>query len=242
MKKRLISTALTLCMVLAMMPVGFAAQLPAPTGLKWATETTDITITDFTDPDQEIHMTLYPGDLMFDWVENGSNEYEITYYRDGEEVERTTYHWGADVMTSPLTLEDFRYLPRESGAYTFSVRAVGDGKEIEDSEVAISPEWVYTAPEAQLGTATGLRWDGATACWDHPEGSKEFTITWYYSETEDGEYEEVGYTSGYDFESDDSSIELESWILEKGAKVTINLLSAPFPTISRKYVPAKSRK
>ena len=60
MKKRLISTALALCMVLAMMPVGFAAQLPAPTGLKWATETTDIKITDFTDPDQEIHILTLP--------------------------------------------------------------------------------------------------------------------------------------------------------------------------------------
>ncbi|HJA37288.1 MAG TPA: S-layer homology domain-containing protein [Firmicutes bacterium] len=228
MKKRLISTALALCMVLAMMPVGFAAQLPAPTGLKWATETTDIKITDFTDPDQEIHTTLYPGDLMFDWVENGSNEYEITYYRDGEEVERATHHWGADVMMSPLTLEDFRYLPRESGTYTFSVRAVGDGNEIEDSEVAISPEWVYTAPEAQLGTATGLRWDGATACWDHPEGSREWTITWYYSETEDGEYEALGATSGYDF-VDGNSMELENWALEEGGegyyKFTIRALS-----------------
>ena len=37
-----------------------------------------------------------------------------------------------------------------------------------------------------------MRWEGSTACWDAVPGADWYTVEWYFSETRDGEYDNIG--------------------------------------------------
>ncbi len=121
---------------------GGLQQLPAPKNLRWN--------------EDENGQAAY-GSISWDSVENCEGEYYITVYRNGEDVFHTS--WGelyygdrqsVDVVHSNIF--------NESGIYTFSVVAEGDGIQWVDSEPVMSGGFHFTAPNQKLETPTELQW------------------------------------------------------------------------------------
>ena len=213
MKKRLLSLALLVCMLATMIPVAFAAQVSTPTGLEWCKTKSTIDSVSSDRPDESYPQDIFPWDIVWNRVANGSNEYDIKIYKDGTLVDKSKWTFSATDISQQLAVDLFRTLPRESGMYTFTVQALGDGQNLTDSEIATSEALEYTAPSAQLGVATNLRWDGSTACWDAVPSADSYAIDWYFSETADGQLEPAGSTWG----REENYIELEDWVvLEHG--------------------------
>lgn len=207
MKKRILSIILAVCMVVVMIPAAFAVQAEMPTGLAWVTEPGQLQ-KDFTDKGSYMD-DIFPGDVKWNRVENGSNEYEVVIYHDGTKVDETVWFFDATDISPILSVDVFRIEPRESGTYTFTVKALGNDQDITDSEIATSAAYEYQRPAAQLETPTNLRWDGATAYWDAVDGADSYLITWYYAESANGEWIEAGSTRGLQA----TNIPLEDWIL-----------------------------
>ena len=208
MKKRLLALALSICMLTVMIPAAFAAeQLPATTGLEWVEEAG--TIQHQTTDGTTSNTHVFPWDIKWDRVANGTNSYDIYLYKDNTEIDSTTWSFDATDISPAFAVDFFRMEPRESGTYYFTIQALGDGQDLADGPVATSAKKTYTAPDAQLAYPTNLRWDGTTARWDAVEGAGGYTIEWYYSPTATGELRPVGST-GFGLETE---IELEDWIL-----------------------------
>ena len=209
LKRRILAALLTICMLFVMMPIALAAPISTPTGLQWVMQAGTIDHV-FSDPDSgPADLYVYPGDMLWDRVVDGTNSYYIELLRNGEVIDSSRIIFRSTEISPQLSDGMFCKEPRESGTYTFTVKALGNGQGLEDSAVATSPAWEYTAPSAQLATPTNLRWDGATAHWDAVPNTGSYTVQWYYSETEDGNYESAGYTS----EWIPTSIDLESWVV-----------------------------
>ncbi len=212
MKKRMLSILLVACMMVVMIPAAFAVQLTTPTGLEWVTEAG--TIEQIGSNGAQYTKSIYPFDIVFNSVPNAANEYRVVLYKDGVEVDGSNWYFAAGNSASQLSIDMFSNEPRESGTYTFTVQARGDGQNYEDSAVATSAPIVYTAPAAQLGQATNLRWEGETACWDTVAQALDYSIYWYYSATADGPFEDAGFTRGMHT----TSLPLEDWVvLDHGA-------------------------
>ncbi len=210
MKKRLISTALALCMVLAMMPAAFAAS-SAPTGLEWVEEPGEIQ-KEFTDG-ENYPEEIYPGYVTFDRIADGSNVYKIEFFKDGEEVAQSTYHYQATDKSAKCAAALFVEEPRESGDYKFTVQMV-ENDQVEESEVAISEVWHYEAPEAQLAPPNNVQWDGSTARWEAVDGADDYMVVWYFAATEEEEPKIAGSTWGFG-EVDNLQLTLEDWVIEE---------------------------
>lgn len=211
MKKRMLSILLVACMMVVMIPAAFAVQLETPTGLQWVTEAG--TIEQIGSNGKPYEKNIYPFDMIWNRVPNAANEYRVVLYKDGVQVDASNWYFAANNSAAQLSIDIFSDEPRESGTYTFTVQAKGDGQNYEDSAVATSEPIVYTAPAAQLGQATRLRWEGETACWDAVAQALDYSIYWYYSATADGSFEEAGFTRGMDT----TSLPLEDWVvLENG--------------------------
>ena len=210
MKKRLISTALALCMVLAMMPAAFAAS-SAPTGLEWVEEPGEIQ-KEFTDG-ENYPEEIYPGYVTFDRIADGSNVYKIEFFKDGEEVAQSTYHYQATDKSAKCAAALFVEEPRESGDYKFTVQMV-ENDQVEESEVAISEVWHYEAPEAQLAPPNNVQWDGSTARWEAVDGADVYMVVWYFAPTEEEEPKIAGSTWGFG-EVDNLQLTLEDWVIEE---------------------------
>lgn len=194
-------------MLAATIPSALAAQADTPTGLRWVTEKE--TIEHVSTDGHTSTETLYPGAVVWNRVENCSNEYDVRLYLEGEEIDRSTWIFQADDVSPQLSAHLFWEAPRQSGTYTFTVRALGNDQDLTDSELATSPEFDYTRPAQQLGTSTNLRWDGATAHWDAVEGADSYAIYWYYSETGDEQEASAGVSWGLR----GTSIPLEDWVV-----------------------------
>lgn len=207
MKKRLLSIFLAACMLVVLMPAALAVQLETPTGLQWVTEAGTIPQSDTSG--QTYNKDVFPLDIIWNRVPNASNEYRVVLYKDGVQVDASNWYFTATNNSAQLSIDIFSNEPRESGTYTFTIQAKGDGQNYEDSAVATSEPIVYTAPAAQLGQATGLRWEGETACWDAVAQALDYSIYWYYSATADGSFEEAGFTRGMNT----TSLPLEDWVV-----------------------------
>ena len=212
MKKRMLSILLAVCMVVVMVPAAFAAQVDAPTEYYWVTETGSIDQT--TSGGGSYAHTVYPGDIVWNRVQNGSNEYAIKILRNGEVVDETTHSFSATETSEKLFVGMFRSEPRESGAYTFTLQALGDGNQYEDSETVTSAAFEYVRPSAQLATPTNLRWDGSTARWDVVDNAVGYDVRWYYSATANGDFEYVGSVTTYWNSPSSNSEILSDWVLE----------------------------
>ena len=213
MKKRMLSSLLALCMMLMMVPVAFAAEsLQAPTGLEWVA--VEGTIPHTTTDGETYGADVYPWDIKWNRVENGTNRYEIWLIKDDYKLDSTTWSFDATDISTALAVDFFRMEPRESGIYKFTIQALGNGQDLEDGPTATSPEKTYTAPDAQLAYPTNLYWNGSTACWDAVEDADGYTIEWYYSKTATDELKPVGST-GFGSKTE---IELEDWILTENGE------------------------
>ena len=214
MKKRLLSLALSVCMLAAMIPAAFAAQVSAPTGLEWCEEASTIDYVTSDDPASNGKRNIFPWDIVWNRVEDGSNQYDIKIYKDGTLIDESDWSFDATDISGQFAVDMFRILPRESGTYTFTIQALGDGQDLTDSEIATSEAKEYIAPSAQLATPTNLRWDGAIARWDTVESAGSYKIDWFFSETAEGPFEPAGSTWGWSLDDEDSnSIELEDWVV-----------------------------
>ena len=214
MKKRLLSLVLSVCMLAAMIPAAFAVQVSTPTGLEWCDTPSTIEHVTTTFPNQPSSEEIFPWDIVWNRVENGSNRYNIIIYKDGTLIDEADWSFDATDISEQLAVDLFRQLPRESGTYKFTIQALGDGNEYTDSAIATSVEKAYTAPSEQLATPTNLRWDGATARWDEVASAGSYGIDWYFSETAEGPFEPAGSTWGWNLDDEDSnSIELEDWVV-----------------------------
>ena len=211
MKKRMLSILLVACMMVVMIPAAFAAKVDTPTGLQWVTQ--EGSIGQGTSQGGTYQHIVYPGDIVWNRVENGSNKYNIEILLNGEVVDQTTHSFSATDTSPQLIVGMFRDQPRESGEYTFTLQALGDGNEYEDSETVTSGVFQYTRPSAQLATPTNLRWDGSTARWDKVENAVGYDVRWYYSETANGEFAFVGSVTTYWGGASSTSEELSDWVL-----------------------------
>ena len=209
LKKRILAALLAMCMLTIMMPMALAATITTPTGLQWVMQagTIDQVFTDSSYGSADL--SVYPGDMLWNRVSNGTNSYYVELLKDGAVVDSSRHNFSAMDISPQLSIGMFREAPRESGNYTFTVKVLGNGAGLDDSSVATSPVWTYSAPAAQLSTPTNLRWDGSTARWDAVPAAGSYTIEWYYSETADGTYKPAGYTT----EWIPTSIDLESWVV-----------------------------
>lgn len=211
MKKRMLSILLAVCMVVVMVPAAFAVQVDTPTGLQWVTQ--EGSIGQGTSQGGTYQHIVYPGDIVWNRVANGSNKYNIEMLLNGEVVDQTTHSFSATDTSPQLIVGMFRDQPRESGEYTFTLQALGDGNEYEDSETVTSGVFQYTRPSEQLATPTNLRWDGSTARWDKVENAVGYDVRWYYSETANGEFTFVGSVTTYWGGASSTSEELSDWVL-----------------------------
>ena len=145
-------------------------QLAAPTNLKWNVN--------------HAGETEY-GYVSFDTVANCEGEYDITVYKDGEAYEMPC-GWSSVVGYNDIYEDtaylDFRDQIFESGTYTFSVQAIGDGVNYKDSEPVHSDEFVYVRPSAELGTTTDLKWVGTNRYWKPVENAAYYWIFYYKGE------------------------------------------------------------
>lgn len=149
MRKFITAVAAAACLGSLISFSAFAAeQLPTPTGLKWS--------------------DTKKGEALFNPVQEAEGEYDVIFYKDGEEFDEQ--HWTGNTQGS---ISEY-YFIEESGTYTFKVRAKGDDINNIDSDFsALSPELVYTLPEDALGEVENLRWENATtAAWDKLTDSK----------------------------------------------------------------------
>ena len=154
--------------------------------------------------------------------------YWVTFYKvveGGEDLEVGSMGAGCgsdnpNLYTSEWEFVSMSYNPDrefpllDSGDYYFTVQARGEGK-YQDGDVAVSPIFTYTKPEAQLEPITGLKWNaGGIMTWDVPANAERYLgyeTYIYYAETPDGERERVGGTSARDFHTQD---QLWDWMIE----------------------------
>ena len=85
MKKRILSTLLAICMVVVMIPAAFAVQVSTPENYYWVTTPGKISM--IASNGVSYMKDVFPGDMVWDRVENGSNEYYIELYRNGQKVD-----------------------------------------------------------------------------------------------------------------------------------------------------------
>ena len=142
-------------------------QLAMPTNLQWHT-----TFDGYTDY----------GFISFDTVANCEGEYLLIVYKDGEEYHLPcgwTSRTGYSYLYEERASVDFRDYFFESGTYTFSVQAIGDGVNYADSEPAYSEEWVYVRPADELGVTAGMKWVDTNRYWKPVENAFFYWIYYY---------------------------------------------------------------
>lgn len=179
-------------------------QLPAPVRLGWGRDyrfllelyrkqKPDSVLTD----EFGVEYVDCPG--MMYWSVEGENQrqYRIDLYRqdpeEGNVLIETVKEWkvtGSGTMDS-----NFRFFwdARSSGDYYFTVRALGDGVEYVDSEIAQSNVWTYEAPEDRLTRPTRPHWKNvseASTAFIYPPSDEEavdnlyrigYQARWWYA-------------------------------------------------------------
>lgn len=120
--------------------------LPAPSWVSWE------------NPDG-IHAT-------WEAIEACEGEYRFEFFKDGERMPYISMRSNAKAQFAMYSRI------KESGVYTFHVKAIGDHLENTDSEWSdMSEEFVYKKPDLSFGAAQNLRWSPEEGIieWDAPE-------------------------------------------------------------------------
>lgn len=190
MKKRLLSSLLALCLMLALVPgTALAAgdsggktsggseaalpKLPTPKNLRWNKD----------------------GWIYWNIEDNSETKFRFALYREGEsEPVRTSQGQPADgEFRTSFSLSDFADNCEVfgSGTYYFTVQSVGDGVHSADSEIAASPKFVYAVPSQKLEapSSDSLVWKWPYATWTPLTDSEKvlmYNVEVYYSKTEGG--------------------------------------------------------
>lgn len=188
MKKILsLALALALCLGLAV-PALAAGKLSTPTDLAWGGE------------------DCSADTMSWRLGENSAGYVRQVIYRNDRIVNDTYgYYEGEFWDDSPISeslswVLAFEGIPMESGTYYFTVQNVTDwdSTSANNSAVATSPKWTYTAPAAKLAAPSDPVWDFPYCIWKPGKNSmrQESTLMFYYSESKSGEYYSVCSTTG----------------------------------------------
>ena len=138
MRKRILSLLLCIVLCLSVLPMSAfaAAKLETPSNLHWD-----------------------GSKALWDKVENASNDYRVTLYKNGTELFHglAGHNYGRQFDTSMAEYGE--------GEYTFTVTALAkEGSDFIDSdESSMSPVFFFTD---KMDTPTGLKWDNYFATWD----------------------------------------------------------------------------
>ena len=179
--KKLLCLVLTVVFLLCISTTAFAAtQLDTPTNLQWNE------VEPYVDG-------LQAGTVSWNAVANCEGNYYVTLSKDGQVINKGSWRGmydsdddGKIYNSWPIT-ENIN----ESGSYTFSVYAQGDGTNFTDSAVATSPAWEYVKPAEQLAVPTGLQWKDNQAYWNAVPNGYGYSIDYF----KDGK--KVGAIIGY---------------------------------------------
>lgn len=107
MKKRMLSMLLAVCMLVIMIPAAFAAQVTMPTGLFWNDTEREIWSGINHGDGTPINHLIYPWDMVWNRVENGSNDYYVALYKDGELIDSTTWSFSSVEKPNQLDVDSF---------------------------------------------------------------------------------------------------------------------------------------
>lgn len=205
MKKRIFAAALLIALAVTLCPAAMAAdRLSTPTDLAW-----------------DWNHGLYT--MTWDWGDNYTGLVRFAIYKDDhllvqDELECGSVSGGGVDPSCFLAEHD---LTLDSGVYQFTVQSITDfGSDSEDnSGVAVSPKWAYTAPEAQLAPPTGLSWDFPYHVWRRGSDVYEIQtaeLLLYFCESEDGDYQMIpGSYSLCDLGRDAVRLPVDTWALEE---------------------------
>ena len=120
-------------------------QLSTPTGLTWHVDASG---------------DAFLGRCTWNAVENCEGQYRIEIFCNDESEYFTNWrglydHDGTGIISVEHIGED---IFNKSGKYTFTVKALGDGINYSDSEVATSKEYDFVCPDAKLETPEDVHW------------------------------------------------------------------------------------
>ncbi len=206
MKRKFFAAVLVLALMVGLCPTVMAAgKLSTPTDLAWGEEG-------------------YPPDTMF-WRfgENSTGYVHLVIYRNDRAVYDSYGDYGGWGNDHPCNESlnwalAFEGVPMESGTYHFTVQNVTswDHSSSNDSAVAASPKWTYTAPSAKLAAPSDPVWDFPYCIWKPGQIPKqqESTLMFYYSKTRNGEYYSVGATTGRPSNGDTARTAMDKWALQ----------------------------
>ncbi|MBQ3193538.1 MAG: hypothetical protein IJB59_08235 [Oscillospiraceae bacterium] len=146
--------------------------------------------------------------------DNGNDRYQIYIYNadTDEVVYRDNCSFGG-LQTNDRSLPSFIEADLPSGNYYFTVTALSNSDEYEDSAPVRSDVFRYTRPASSIGGARNLHWNGPNACWDPPSKADSLTsyaVQWFYAPDADSEPQ----MRGGDINVYGTSKNLQPWIVE----------------------------
>lgn len=161
------------------------------------------------------------GYVSWDVVDNCEGEYEIAVYCNGEEVFFT--NWGGLYDKNGTGRIGVEFVADnifcESGKFTFSVRAMGDGMNYRDSEVALSGEYNFVCPANKLSAPANLRWvEDGILVHSAVSGAEGYSYELYNQDKQP-----VGYTWSFGYFGDGDIEEDLSWYIKDVASWEENL-------------------
>lgn len=199
MKKRFFATVLILALAATLCPAALAeGKLSTPSDLAWG--------------DGYPAMFWEPGD-------NYTGIFQLTVYKDDSLLAQGKFDFGSNGGSYDLNFflaENSVSL--DSGVYHFTVQNLMDldSDSVDDSDVAVSPKWAYTAPDAQLAPPTDPAWDFPLHTWRRGTDDKEqgALLQLCFCESEDGDYQTVSNVYCV-IGRDTVRLPVDTWALEK---------------------------
>lgn len=199
-----LALALVLTLALAV-PALAAGKLSTPTDLAWGGEGNSADT------------------MSWNFGENSLGIVHLIVYRNNQVVHDEYGDYGGSDYPGSESLSwalAFDGIPMESGTYYFTVQNITDFHSTSgnNSAVATSSKWTYTAPAAKLAAPSDPKWDFPYCVWKPGKNSnqQESTLLFYYSKTRNGEYYSVGATTGRSTTGDTARTAVDEWALEYG--------------------------
>ncbi len=206
MKRRLFAAVLVLALMAGLCPTVLAAdKLSTPTELGWGWEH------DLADQ------------IFWNFGENTMSIVRIVIYKDDQKLAQTEIDYKEE-LSNILMSDHLSYLladedlSMDSGVYHFTVQNIANlnADSDDDSDVAVSSKWSYTAPDAQVTPPTDPVWDFPYHTWRRGTDAElqPALLQLYFCESEDGDYQIVS-TSYCDIGAATVRLPTDTWALEE---------------------------
>ena len=189
-----------------------------------------------------------PGIMSWKTVLPDQAQAKVVIYNAADNQPVADIWCGFDPQLQPeyRSIEDFALKDLESGDYYFTVQSMADYKTYRNSDIAESGTYHYVKPSAKLSPCTDLHWadkNDEFVSWAQYQlptvlsGSAGYEIDFFYSPTENGDYEYFGgvFSSSPDgIPSGEEPLE-DHFLQEKGVgyyKFRVRLISTNIEAIS----------